>query len=70
MKYLFRATNPRRAARGEFIQRIEDGASAGMSMPVQAPRGQQIDMDELVERVYRRWRDDLRRERERERGVW
>jgi hypothetical protein len=65
MRYVFRSTGA--AARGRnFVQRAEDDGQSTMANPAPAAPG--IDVEELVERVYRRWQDELRRERER--GAW
>jgi len=69
-KHLSRSPTARRALAGGFIQRVENDASGAMSTAGQTASSQQIDVDELVERIYRRWQDELRRERERERGIW
>ena len=50
--------------RGIFIQRQLNGEAE------QARPAQPVDIDALVERVYRRFQDELRREREREHGIW
>jgi hypothetical protein len=50
--------------RGVVVQRQLNGET---DQPRPAPH---VDIDELVERVYRRFQDELRREREREHGIW
>jgi len=60
MKYVFRSTGTGVPTR-QLVQR-----AARHGLPVApAPR---IDLEDMVERVYRRWQDELRRERER--GAW
>jgi len=63
MKYVFRLPGTG-APTSTLVQRAEDDAVPSTTHAGAA----QIDMEDLVERVYRRWQDELRRERER--GAW
>jgi hypothetical protein len=65
MRYVFRSTGAAVRGRG-FVQRADDDGQSTMAN--RAPAAPKIDMEDLVERVYRRWQDELRRERER--GAW
>jgi hypothetical protein len=69
MKFALRSTSTARlVSRRAVVQRDTGGATTENTSAQAAQAGQQVDVDELVERVYRRWLDDLRLERER--GGW
>jgi hypothetical protein len=63
MKYVFRSTGTAVPTR-PLVQRADYDALPSTTQPSAPP----VDMEDLVERVYRRWQDALRRERER--GAW
>ena len=63
MKYVFRSPGTR-VPTSTLVQRAEHDALPSTTQP----GASQIDMEDLVERVYCRWQDELRRERER--GAW
>jgi hypothetical protein len=60
MTYVFRSKGTT-VPTSTLLQRADHDSLPSTAAP-------KIDMEDLVDRVYRRWQDELRRERER--GAW